>query len=164
MQSRPHVFKESNSIGNIGVEAFIIRFPDSKKMYATCPYDIVRGDGSTVEMKTEQYHSRGNIFIETVSNINTGAIGGPFRALRDGVDKYIHYFVKDKQFYCFTPEKLVARLHELDVFNKDKWDWKTIPNKGYNTVGVAIPIGLVSDLRERIVILHKDFSNGNKSN
>lgn len=75
--------------------------------------DFTDGDSTTIELKSEKYYFTGNFFFERYSDVEKETIGGPWRALKDNVDKYFNWFPTDplvKRLFVLNPAKLVKYL------------------------------------------------------
>lgn len=133
-------FKEQLLVGEQGEKDFV-RYhsglsPQKSKDLA---YDFILADGTTVELKTDNYsmEKTSNFFMEAISDTKTGKLGGPSRAYKDGVTYFVYYFQRDKTFFWFETEKLFYRLKEL--VDSGRYKPKFVMNNGWSTAGFAIP-------------------------
>ena len=132
------IFDESLKIGKTGedifgnLHPFLVREDGLK-------YDFSFKD-KKIELKTEYYDmdKTENFFIERYSYDNVD--GGPWQSLKNGVDYYIHFFVKNHTWFSFTTKELVEYLDTLEL-NLIK-----IPNKSHITRGFKIKRELLSHL------------------
>jgi len=102
-------------------------------------FDFVLKDGRTVELKTDTYHMQDtpNFFMEIFGNIAEEKIGGPWRALQDGVDFFVYYFPKNKTFFWFETRSLCKELDTLVAHGI--LVPKEIRNAGWVARGYAVP-------------------------
>lgn len=115
-------------------------------------WDFNLNTGATVELKTDDYSMKdtNNFFIETVSDVRTGKIGGPSRAFKDGVTFFVYYFIRNRTFFWFETAKLQPYIQSL--METHKFPVKTIQNKTWTTTGFAIPRSLLEP-----VLMHQDY-------
>ncbi len=73
----------------------------------------VKATGATLELKMDTYcpSKTPNFFIERWSYKNQD--GGPWQALRKGVQYWIYFFPSCMQFHCFEVKSLVQELDKL---------------------------------------------------
>lgn len=87
-----------------------------------------------VEYKTDQVaHRTGNAFIETVSVDSAGKLGWAHTSKAD----YLLYFV-EKDLLIYVMRFAVLR-QQLPGW-VESYEEKTIPNQGYNTRGLLVPL------------------------
>ena len=69
-------------------------------------------DEKKLELKTDTYlmEDTENFFMETESH---GKPGGPWRALGDGIDFFVYYYIKNNSFFWFHPKSLCKKLDKL---------------------------------------------------
>lgn len=133
-------FQKQLFVGDIG-EADFIKLYDklSPKKSDDKKIDFFLSDGSTVELKTDTYDMEAtpNFFMETLGNVDSGALGGPWRARQDKITYFVYYFKKNKTFFWFKTEQLCDLLETIITSRKLKT--KTIWNKGWSAEGYAVP-------------------------
>lgn len=100
--------------------------------------DFTDGDSTTIELKSEKYYFTGNFFFERYSDMEKETIGGPWRALRDNVDKYFNWFPTDplvKRLFVLNPAELVKYLESehrtLTPVSNETDDGKCYKSGGY---------------------------------
>jgi hypothetical protein len=139
-------FKEQLDIGAEGERVFHSLYPKLNKA------DGIKFDfelnGHTVELKTDTYSMdrTPNFFMENVSDIDSGKIGGPWRAAQDNVDFFVYMFIQQKKCFWFRSKPLVQFL---DEYCKDLYLVK-IPNKGWTATGYKVPRYAVEHLYLKI--------------
>lgn len=143
-------FKEQLAVGNKGEKDFIDNYsslkPEKSKERAI---DFILEDGKTVELKSDSYdmNATENFFIEVFSNCETGTIGGPYRALKDNIDFFVYYFLKNKIFFWFDTKELCKLLEIITP----KCKTRNIKNTSWTTMGYLVPRELL-----RPVIIKED--------
>lgn len=133
-------FEEQLEIGNEGESAFKKRYAHlSPKKTKDRRIDFVLADGSTVELKTDTYDMARtpNFFMEMFGNVNEASIGGPWRALQDGVTYFVYYFAKNGVFFWFETVALCKALDTLIA--SGSYSPREIRNKGWIARGYTIP-------------------------
>jgi hypothetical protein len=97
-----------------------------------------------IEYKADWTASKtGNAFVETVSVDTTHTPGWVYSSQADYL---IYYLPKDMRAYILAFEQLRARLPQWE-----KFPIRSIPNKGYSTVGVLVPLGEFERIAIRVV-------------
>lgn len=87
----------------------------------------------TVEYKTdEKTQKTGNVFVETISNNQTGALGWAVKGLADFV---IYYAVGIEEAAVIRSEKLREKIAEWFF----SYPTKAVKNRGYMTYGILVP-------------------------
>jgi len=111
--------------------------------------DFILANGTTVELKTDTYDmdKTPNFFMEIFGSIDEGKIGGPWRAMQDGVDFFVYYFPKNRTFFWFRTVSLCNRLDS--VISNYSLAPKEIRNKGWTARGYAVPRDTLSDIEYR---------------
>jgi hypothetical protein len=139
-------FDEQLKIGNRGEKLFLELYPKVKKEDGRI-YDFSL-DGKTIELKTDTYSmdDTPNFFMEHLSDVNTGRLGGPWRALEDKVDYFVYMFITQKQCFWFKPKPLVEYL---DDYIKTV-GYKTVKNKAWTSHGYTIDRELLKHLEIKI--------------
>lgn len=140
-------FKESLKEGQKGEELFHKLFPS--KLIKTSGYNedfLIEIDDKTyrMELKSDYYDLDRfpNYFMERYSDKSIKSPGGPWQALSKGVDFYVYFFPKNKQWFVFKTSLLVEKLNKI-VNEKNLID---IPNNGYTTQGYKINRNLLKDI------------------
>lgn len=91
-------------------------------------------DGKTIELKIDRYFDSKNFFIETISDIKSGKIGGPYRSQQDKIDEFWYVFVdnEDAIVYKWKTTDLIKQLEPLK-------GWEiNVSNRGWTTKGELI--------------------------
>lgn len=145
--SRTFDFDEQLSVGNRG-ESDFIKFYSSMKPIKSQDrsIDFVLANGKTVELKTDTYdiERTPNFFMEIFGDITESKIGGPWRALQDGVTFFVYYFPKNRTFFWFDTVVLCRRLD--DIVSRNSLLPKEIKNKGWSARGYAVPRAELIDI------------------
>lgn len=147
MRGKTFGFKTQMGIGDAGERDFRTSYPELKpEKSEDRAVDFILSNGQTVELKTDTYpmEKTPNFFMETLSDTNSGKLGGPWRAQQDGVAYFVYYFVTDKTFFWFDPKQLCLRLEKLIA--EKKYRIKSIANRSWTTQGYAVPREDVADL------------------
>lgn len=112
-------------------------------------YDFDLADGTTVELKTDTYDMANtpNFFMEIFGSVTEGKIGGPWRAMQDGITHFVYYFSKNRTFFWFRSDDLCRRLDMLVA--SGRFEPKEIRNKGWAARGYAIPRQEIVDVLVR---------------
>lgn len=145
-------FDAQLEVGNDGEEDFKRYYKSLRpKKSEERKIDFILGDGQTVELKTDTYEmdKTPNFFMEMFGSVDESKIGGPWRAMQDGVNLFVYYFPKNKTFFWFKTEVLCKRLDSLVA--SGRFQPKEIRNKGWSARGYAIPRNELDE-----VLLKKD--------
>ena len=129
-------FKKQLKVGARGEELFLSLYPQITKADGI-KYDFTMGD-KTIELKTDTYSmdKTPNMFMEHLSDTkNTEKVGGPWRALNDGVTYFAYMYIEQKQVFWFHPKELVDFMNEYIK----QASYKVIRNKGWTSIGYAVP-------------------------
>lgn len=141
--SKPYDFRKQLDIGKRGEEK-LDSFFSAKGIEIQCVnrFDerrgidrIFRKDGRehTIEYKTdEKTQHTGNVFVETISNNQTGALGWAVKGLADCV---IYYAVGIEEAAIIRSEELRAKIAEWFF----AYPTRAVKNRGYMTYGVLVP-------------------------
>lgn len=147
-------FREQLAVGDMGEKDFKKAYQvlEPKKSQVDLAYDFILKDKKRVELKTDSYpmDKSPNFFMETVSDIQSGKLGGPFRAYKDGIEYFVYYFIEDCTYFWFETKKLHDALEALIA--SGKYQLKSIKNKGWTAEGYAIPREAL-----RSVVLYEDY-------
>jgi hypothetical protein len=127
-------FKLDLARGQRGEQALLERFPTLIKTDGRA-YDFVTVDGLKIETKFDST-KYSNIFLEVIRNDNNQTPGGAWQSLFKQADLFVYVFERDNSTYCYKVHDLVWFLFQT----KGKYDEKRIWNRGYNSIGYAIPI------------------------
>lgn len=147
-------FAQQLKVGNEGERLFLANYhaPIIKISHKDKAGDFRRvDDWSLVELKTDTYQmdKTPNLFFEHTSNVEKGTPGGPWRTLKEGVDHFCYHYIKNKTYFEFSD--VAALCSELDaIISGGKAKAKTIPNRGFLTIGYVVP-------RERVAKLCREF-------
>lgn len=137
---KPFDFNTQLVAGNEGESDFVKYYADEGPVKSSDrSYDFLLANGKKVELKTDTYDMNDtmNFFMEMFGNVADSKIGGPWRALQDGVDFFVYYFPKNKIFFWFETTTLCKALDVVIAGNYIKP--KEIRNKGWTTLGYAVP-------------------------
>ena len=146
-ESKTFDFQKQLKVGAKGEELFLSLYPNVTKT------DGIKHDfewnGKTIELKTDTYSMEDtpNFFMEHISDVKSmdspkTKMGGPWRALEDGVDYFVYMFSKQKKCFWFRPKDLVKFLDE----HIKTLGYKVIRNKGWTSRGYAVAREKVSHL------------------
>lgn len=106
--------------------------------------DLETKDGDIVELKTEfKADKTGNLFVERYSNYKLKTSGGPWKARQGKCDYYVFLVWDTKETFFFRPDQLIQ-------FVKDNYtpaDMRTVPNYGWTTAGIPVPIKKLETIR-----------------
>lgn len=107
-------------------------------------YDLIINGRESLELKSDSYSTEDseNYFFEFYSNHFKKSAGGPWRAMNDGVNHFVYLYYPSRAFFWFNPSDLCPVLDWTIASMKPKY----IKNRGYYTVGYAIPRSEVQDL------------------
>lgn len=108
----------------------------------------------TVEIKTDwRAASTGNVFIETMSVDGKNVLGWAYTSL---AQLLVYYVPPLGKIYIASMAAIKARLPEWE----NQYDTRRIPNKGYDTVGLLIPIAVFERDCEPIIRVMNGWENG----
>ena len=97
-------------------------------------YDFIGKDNKKVELKTDFHdmNEHPNFFMEKYSNENKD-LGGPFRALDNGIDFYLYLFHPNRTLFIFKDIRaLVDKLNEMNR------PLISIKNDTHTTLGMVV--------------------------
>lgn len=128
-------FKKQLGVGSTGENMFLEYYKDDASKADGRIFDLTY-KGKTVELKTDTYsmEKTTNFFMERYGSIEDGKEGGPWRAANDKVDYFVYFFIADKTFFWFESAPLVKFLNEHIKTMRGK----TVPNRGYSSLGYAV--------------------------
>lgn len=140
-----HSFSSSLAKGQQAEALFLAARPDLKRLDGR-KHDFVAPDGSTYELKGDQYDmsKTKNFFVELVSNSRKLSPGGPAQALKNGTKYWVYMYVKNKTYYIFDTVELVETIQNLLI--SEQLELRSIPNKKYATFGVKVPRKLLEHI------------------
>lgn len=143
-----HNFRKSLAVGKVGEELFAKLHPELEALNGKGADFRHKETGELWEIKSDSYDMKdtANFFIELMRNDKTQAPGGPAQALEHGSKYWVCFFPKNMVTFTFETARLVEWLKGPEVL---RLPLKFIPNRGYNTVGVAVPREWLKDLYTR---------------
>jgi hypothetical protein len=107
--------------------------------------EIDTGKTYTIQYKSDKTAARtGNAFVETVS---VDVQGKPGWAVSCQADFIIYYVVDSGPAYILRPKDIRKRVSTW----QRKYDQRKIPNRGYHTVGLLVPLREFEQLAVAIV-------------
>jgi hypothetical protein len=129
-------FKKQLDVGSKGEALFLKHYGDGASKADGRKFDLSY-NGKKVELKTDTYpmQETPNYFMERYGSIEDGKVGGPWRAAQDNVDYFVYFFLSNKTFFWFESKPLVKFLDEYTRNMRGK----TVANKGYSSLGYAVP-------------------------
>lgn len=145
-------FDNQNSVGKNGelivknwllkqinvVNVFDVSFD---KKYQDVDVDLIvlyqNGDKITYEVKTDTFLT-GNLFFETVSNINKASLGC---MMYTGADYILYFFIKNNDLYKLPTNE----FRNWVLSNKEKFKEKIVKNKHYHSKGLLIPLVMIEN-------------------
>ena len=159
MQARQYDFEIQRKIGQEG-ERFLDQWlrpiykvsnvsEDLKYQQLGIDRVVTRSDGSviTVEYKFDIAAKRtGNLFFETISNNTENIPGWGWTSQAD----YWIFLIPEQEILVFKPGRLRALVWDL----QKSLTKKTVPNKGYNTVGYPIPLTKAREVAFQVKTLY----------
>lgn len=105
--------------------------------------DLLDVDGNLWEVKSDGYdHDRTvNFFLEIMSDVDKGKLGGPAQALMNNCKYYAYFFVKNRIAYIFDTADLIEQMKRVNLGQQ-----KQIRNVRWTTIGYATPRSLFKPL------------------
>ncbi len=141
-------FGRQLAVGNTGEELFKRCYSGLKPQKSVDrSADFILSDGKKVELKTDTYGMRDteNFFMEMFGSIDGAKLGGPWRAMQDGVDYFVYHYIKDKTYFWFNTVTLCRELDNLigagQVVSKD------IRNATWSSRGYLVPRPLLEPVQ-----------------
>jgi|SRR5271165_295292 len=146
--SKTFDFKEQLEVGNAGEELFLKFYTDIRRLDGR-KGDFIGKSGRKIELKTDSRTTgeTKNFFIEQYRDEQLNP-GGPFQSLQHEV-YYFTYMFADGIIYWFETAALVAHIEK----HAEKYQQRTIQNKGWSAMGYLVPRASLEDLiikKERI--------------
>lgn len=141
-------FHECLYKGQIGEGLFASLFPELERLNGVKSDYRHRVTGELYEIKTDSYDATktANFFIERYRNDNNMTNGGPWQSKDHGSTKFVYFFPVNKLAYIFEVGALIEALEKIIPTLKPKY----IKNKGYNTIGFAVPRELLKHISTEI--------------
>ena len=159
-------FQKQLEMGKEGEEKFAQLYPcfnynNNKDVMA--PDFVHKETGSVAEVKyddsvrakKDENGNQLNFFVEQFSNTKAMTLGGPFRAVEEGVDYYVYMF--KSPFRIFIHDAVKFRDIAADLIYNGSYKECFIKNKGWWTSGFPLPIGAFEAARVEGDILGKGF-------
>jgi len=154
--STPFDFEEQLKLGKEGELKFAELYPcfkynNDKDVMA--PDFVHKETGSIAEVKydnsvralKDKNGNQLNFFVEQYSNHAEMTLGGPFRAVEEGVDYYVYMFKQPFRIFIFDACKFRDMAAELIYSGLYKECF--IKNKGWWTSGFPLPIEMFKECR-----------------
>lgn len=131
------IFSNSLKEGQKGEDLFYEINHDILNREDGFKYDFsFKSSGKKIELKSDYYDSTRteNFFLERYSDFDKKIDGGAWQSLKNNVDYYCYFYIKNKELYVFDVKKLVEFLERIC----SEKDLIFIPNKNYRTAGYKI--------------------------
>jgi hypothetical protein len=144
-------FQKQKKVGDSGESEFVSFYKKEKPIKSKDrKIDFIIKSGRTIELKTDTYPMKKteNFFMELHSDSRKETLGGPWRALRDGVDFFVYYYQNDTIFFWFETKKLCNALDR--IIKKESPVLKRVRNRGWDASGYIIPRDLLQGIELRI--------------
>ena len=149
-------FDTQLNLGKEGEEKFASLYPCFKyNNDENCkePDFVHKQTGAIVEIKYDDSvrairgadNKQLNFFVEQFSNTDALTLGGPFRAVQEGVDYYVYMFKNPFRIFIYDAVKFRDIASEL-IYN-GRYKECFIKNKGWWTSGFPLPIGAFEEAR-----------------
>ena len=139
MRDVPYQFDAQFQAGEDGVGLLMQSFPDVTWKKTDGRKGDILGEGVKYEVKTDyKFAKTGNLFVERVSNDDTGAPGGPWQADGHGCQGMIFVCpgVKRLDVFMYGVKDLIRFVEAL--VKRGGYPLKYVPNPTYMTRGYAI--------------------------
>lgn len=145
-------FDNQNSLGKNGesiIKYWLIKQVDvvdifdvsSMKEYQANDIDLVvlyqNSNKITYEVKTDSFLT-GNLFFETVSNVNKNT---PGCMIYTKADYILYFFIKNNNLYKLPTNK----FRNWVLSNKETFKEKIVKNKYYHSKGLLIPLVMIEN-------------------
>ena len=164
-------FETQLKLGNEGEQLFYDKYKDyfekNNSQNVMAPDFIHRKTGALAEIKFDNStHAardlnglQKNLFVEMFSNTREMTLGGPFRAVEEGVDYYVYMFKEPFRIFIFDAVKFKNKAAR--IINEQNYGEKFVKNKTWYTSGYALPINLFEECRitEEIMDSGKKLNN-----
>lgn len=89
-----------------------------------------------IEVKTD-FYTTGNIFVELESTL--GKTRGCLIKIKS--DYIFYFFIKENKLFIIDTKE----FQDYIVENKDRFPKKIVHNKGYDTLGMTVPYGILQE-------------------
>ena len=159
-------FNDQLQLGKEGEQKFALLYPcfdynNAKDVMA--PDFVHKETGSVAEVKFDDSKralkdkdgNQLNFFVEQFSNTRAMTLGGPFRAVDEGVDYYVYMFKSPFRIFIYDAVKFRDMAAEL-IYN-GRYKECFIKNKGWWTSGFPLPIKAFEEARVEGDILGKGY-------
>ncbi|OHD41428.1 MAG: hypothetical protein A2086_06545 [Spirochaetes bacterium GWD1_27_9] len=140
-------FNEQLPIGKTGELIFSQIYKNLNiKLSEDKRWDFELGDKIKIELKTDTYNMEAteNFFMELYSDSDKGTLGGPWRALSDGVEYFVYFYISNGTFFWFKTQELCNALE--NIIAQFNLKLKAISNKGWTTQGYLINRDLLKNV------------------
>ena len=159
-------FNTQLTLGKEGEEKFASLYPCFKyNNDENCkePDFVHKETGSIAEVKyddsarakKDSHGKQLNFFVEQYSNSKQMTLGGPFRAVQEGVDYYVYMFKNPFRIFIFDACKFRDIAAQLIWSGNYKECF--IKNKGWWTTGYPLPIGAFEEARVEGDVIGKGY-------
>lgn len=140
--SKPN-FKRDLEAGKLGELAVQALWPELELLHGKGA-DAKLPNGELVEIKCDSYgHNKTeNFFMERIGDLESGKLGGPWKAQVDNCTWFIYYFSNPGIAYVFNNEDLLKQLDAYILANSPKP--VEVVNKRWVSVGFKIPRSALS--------------------
>ena len=155
--SRAFDFNDQLKLGKEGELKFAELYPcfnynNDKDVMA--PDFVHKETGSIAEVKYDDSSSAKkdkdgnqiNFFVEIFSNVDAMTLGGPFRAVEEGVDYYVYMFKQPFRIFIYDAVKFRDVASDL-IYGEQNYKECYIKNKGWWTSGYPLPISKFESCR-----------------
>lgn len=164
-------FETQLKLGNEGEQIFFDKYKDyfekNNSQNVMAPDFINKKTGALAEIKfdnstraaRDSNKLQKNFFVEMFSNSREMTLGGPFRAVEEGVDYYVYMFKEPFRIFIFDAVKFKNKAAR--IINEENYKPKPVKNKTWYTSGYALPINLFEECRitEEIMCSGKKLNN-----
>lgn len=148
MSGKQFSWKTQLDFGKQAEREFLQHYHEPLILSPNLRYDFtVISTGERLELKTDdwQMDSTPNYFFERYSSVHEKTPGGPWRARRHGIGRFVYYFIRDGVYFEFTDVKTLCARVDKYVKSK-KMGLIYVKNPAWITGGYKIPRAVVSDL------------------
>lgn len=153
MTTKVYSWKKQLDFGKSAERDFLSLYHEPLILSPNLKHDFtVISTGERLELKTDDWEMSNtpNFFLERYSNHFEETPGGPWRARKHRVNRFVYYFIRDGVYFEFKDlKKLCARADKYIRAKKLKPIF--IKNVGWITSGYKIPRDELADL----YIVHK---------
>lgn len=121
--------------------------------------DLLAPDGSLIELKCDRYpmSKTENFFMEHFGNIDTGKLGGPYKAFADGCKYFMYYYNTEGIGFLWRTEDLLKQLEAMQLKPVEVRNvrWVTV---GYKVPRATLNAGVTFNSKEILTML-PEFSD-----